>query len=108
MQLTTSGVLVVGYGTYQKNESEGGGDMTRRDGSKVEYVEVLDGDTSTDNGVRRFTLDPSINGSRPEAGAKVAVTLKDWCEADARISPRNGRAYIASKRRNVALGFKLV
>ena len=106
MLVTAPGLTVHAYGVYQKNQSEGGGDMSRRDGSKVEYVELVDSDSTIEDGVRRFTLDPSINGSRPDVGAVVTVQLRDWCEPDARVSPRTGRAYIASKRRNVAIGFK--
>lgn len=106
MLVTAPGLTVHAYGTYQKNPSEGGGPMSRRDGSLVEYVELVDPDSvSMEGGVRRFTLDPSINGGRPEVGAVVTVTLRDWCEPDAKVSPRTQRAYIASKRRNVAVAF---
>lgn len=104
MQIVTSPVTVHAYGVYQRNRSEGGGPMTRRDGTHVEFVEVLDDDSTTiDAGVRRFTLDPTINGSRPDVGAVMRLELKDWCEGKAKVGGRG--AYIASHRRNVVLSF---
>lgn len=105
MNLTTEPCAIVAYGTYQKNAREGGGDMTRGDGSPVEYVEIHDDlSAAVDAGVRRFTLDRTINGSRPAPGTVVALTLRDWMEPDAKIGAR-GSAYLTRKRKNVVIDF---
>lgn len=105
MQVTTDPCAIVRYATYQKNAREGGGDMCRGDGSPVEYVEIHDPlSSSVDEGVRRFTLDPTINGSRPPVGDVVHLILRDWMEPDAKPNGRGG-AYLTRKRKNVVVSF---
>lgn len=103
MQITTAAVELLGYGVYQRNEREGGGDMTRRDGSPVEYVEVRDPESERDGGVRRFTLDRSVNGERAEAGSTQHLVMRDWVEAEAKTGTYG--PYIGSKRRSLVVGF---
>ncbi len=105
MNLTTDPLTIAAYGTYQRRPNEGGGDMKRGDGSSVEFVEVYDElSLSVDAGLRRFTLDRAINGSRPAVGDVVVIELRDWIEAEAKIGA-GGRPYVGRKRRNVAVGF---
>jgi len=107
MQLTTEPLAIAGYAVYQKNAREGGGDMTRADGSPVEYVEVADPlSIAVDGGLRRFTLDRAINGSRPEVGTVCSIVLRDWMEPDAKVGA-SGRPYVTRKRKNVAIGFTI-
>lgn len=106
MKLTTDPLVIVAYGAYTRDAREGGGAMMRADGTAVEYVEITDADSaSVDAGARRFTLDPSINGGRPEVGATVRLVVSDWQEPEARVSQRTGRAYIGRKRKSLVTGF---
>jgi hypothetical protein len=69
------------YGQYGTDAT--GRQIAYRDGSPVEWVEVLD----VDGGVRRMTLDPSINGSRLPVG-----TVADFrCQLTSRQSVVYGR-----------------
>jgi hypothetical protein len=103
MQLSTAPLVIERYATYQKSPREGGGDMTYGDGTPVEYVEVRDPESQMDEGLRRFTLDRAINGSRAEVGAKVGLVLRDWIEPDAKTGTYG--AYIGRKRKNLVVGF---
>ena len=101
MKITANDVVVHGYGVYQKNPREGGGPMTRGDGSPVEYVEIIDNDSiAVRGGERRFTLHPTINGNRPKVGTTVNMIMADFLEPDAKLGAGN-RPYVTQKRKNV-------
>ena len=106
MQLVTSDSHeVLEVGTYQKSSTEGGGDMCYGDGRPVRFVKVADRGSheprSFTLGSRDLAVDP------PQVGAYISLTLECWTEGEARVSPRNGRAYIGSKTRWSVASFKV-
>jgi hypothetical protein len=72
MHVQTSPVLVIGYGRW----SDVVGDkVERKDGTPVEYCDILDLDSAEPTPLR-WTLDESLNGDRPESMTTVALTAE--------------------------------
>lgn len=78
----TEPVTVAGYRTFEKD----GQAQSRRDGSLIEFLCYrVDGEARD----REVTLHPSINGSRPAAGARVELVIESTPDQRA-VQGRNG------------------
>ncbi len=91
MLCTTEAVTIVGYGSWDPDNSKMG-----------EFVRIkADGDEET----RRYTVSKEINGQRPAEGAKVVVTLHSRMKATAYLD-RDGNPRPGSKEAFRAVGFE--
>ncbi|MGH3525459.1 MAG: hypothetical protein ACRDU4_22180 [Mycobacterium sp.] len=80
MQVTTEPVLIVGYGKW----SDVVGDkVERKDGTPVEYADILDLGASEPTPLR-WTIDESLNGDRPGAMTTVPITAELRYDAEKR------------------------
>lgn len=95
----TSPVTISGYRTLTDRQT--GQPMSRRDGTVVEMVAYRDAEDERD---RERVLDPSINGSRPDAGSVVYLDVQQRQEPVAR-SGRDGRPYVQWSEKEKVVGF---
>jgi hypothetical protein len=91
MKLATQDeVTIIGYGPWDEAQPKFG-----------EWVRVK---ADEDETTRRYTLDKSINGSRPAEGEKVVVQLLSRMKATA-YNDSEGRAQSGSKEQLKVVGF---
>lgn len=105
MLLSTERVRILRRDTYTDPEKLAPGErpIARRDGSLVEYVDLV---PETDGNAEpwRVTVEPGINGEAPE-GASGSATVRQLVRQDAALD-RNGRPYIRSTSKFYLAGFK--
>lgn len=76
-------------------------------GRAVEYVDIFEASDDGTVTTRRLTLDPAINGGRPEPGALVDIDAQVRSVAEV-VYRRDGSERIAQRDRWRAVGFDVL
>lgn len=96
MRATTEPLLIVGYGVWDID----GETAKRRDGSPVEFVQLLDTNT---NQVRQWSLARKLDGDRPSELARATVIVN--VEQVSKVSGGGENARAITKERWSVVGF---
>jgi hypothetical protein len=103
--LSTERVRILRRDTYTDPQKLAPGErpIARRDGSLVEYVELVPESDSAAS-PWRVTVEPDVNGQAPE-GAVGTATVRQLVRQDAALD-RNGRPYIRETAKFYLADFK--
>jgi hypothetical protein len=93
MQAQIFSAVPTGYGAWGSAQNPLKYEHGEHAGKAIEYVDLAVSGTNGETELRRLTLDPSINGGRPELGQAVDVICAVRQEQKI-VFARDGREYL--------------